>query len=188
MASIGKQYFIGKDFVGELFAAIVYDFPNIITNIKPEQIIPWNKTLEELFDIGLENVRNNYITNVETVEFGSNKDVIYSCETEHLFATNVLFELEKHDGLIGKFGSLVAVPNRSIALIYPINDLKVVGVIKSMCLSVPKLYDNNPGSLTKEIYWYLNNSFVILPYESTRKGVIFSPPDEFITMLNSLSE
>ena len=187
MASIGKQNLVRKEFAGELSVVIVFDFPNTITNIKPEQMESWHKSIDELYAIGIENVRNNYTTKIEAVEFGPDQKVIYSCESEHLFATNILFDMEKQDGLIGKAGSLVAVPNRSLALIYPINDLQVVGVIKSLCLTVPKLCHNNPGSLTSEIYWYRNGKFILLPYESTKTGVSFSPPDEFIAVLNSLS-
>ncbi|MDW7657043.1 MAG: hypothetical protein SCM11_07705 [Bacillota bacterium] len=184
MASVGKLYFIGKEFVGELFAAIVFDLPYTIINIKPEQIKPWNKSINELYGIGLENVRNKYVTSVKAIDHDN--DVLYACEAGHLFATNILFDIERHNLLAGKAGSLIAVPNRCIALIYPINDLKVVGMVKSLCLTVPKLYDNNPGALTKEIYWYMSGNFIMLPYESTRKGVSFSPPDEFIQVLNNL--
>lgn len=49
MASIGKQYFIGKEFAGELFAAIVFDLPYTITNIKPEQIMLKSKNISEQY-------------------------------------------------------------------------------------------------------------------------------------------
>lgn len=181
---VGKENFISRRFTGELFAALVFDLPNTLKIIKPELIELWNKTADELFEIGLGNVRRNYETSVEATEFGPEKDILYVCKAEHFFATNVLFELEKHNGLIGKGGSLVAAPNRNIALIYPINDLRVSVMVNNLCFAVPRLF-NNPGSLTKEIYWYKDGKFISLPYNLDKKKI--NLPEEFIGLLNSLT-
>jgi hypothetical protein len=187
-SSIGKEAYMSREFAGELVAVLVFDLPHTVCNIKPEQAAPWGKTEDELFEAGLDNVRRNYEIKAEAAEFGADGDFIYACEAAHFFATNVLFDLDKHARLVGKGGALVAAPNRHITLVYPICDMKkVVGMINNLCVAVPGIYDNNPGALTKEIYWYKDGRFLPLPYKFDNKRISFYPPEEFVELLNGLA-
>lgn len=186
IASIGGECVMSRGFAGELNAVLVFDFPHTVANIKPEQIAPWGKTSDELFALGLANVRKNYETPIEKMKFGPKGSTIFACEAEHLFVTNVLFDLDMHHGLIGKGGSLIAAPHRNLALIYPINGVEVVQIINRLCATVPGLYGDNPGSLTKEIYWFQNGKFTPLPYDFVKGRISFFPPEEFVELLNSL--
>jgi hypothetical protein len=44
-----------------------------------------------------------------------------------------------------------------------------------------------PGSLTNHVFWYYNNTFINLPYNFD-KGLKVQPPEQFITILNSLDK
>ncbi len=187
LANIGSENFLSKIFAGELLAVIVFDLPHAVVTIKPEQTSTWSKTLDELFEIGLQNVRRNYKTNVEAIKFGPKNEVVYSCESDHFFVPNILFDLKAKDGWIGSGGALVAAPTRNLVLVHPINDLSTIGVINKLFKIVPDIFKSNPGSLTMELYWYTSDQFIMLPYEIDKKEIRFSPPDEFVTLLNSLS-
>ena len=50
----------GKDFAGDIFAMLVFDFPNGVTNIKSEDSEKWGKSLDQLFELGLQNIRRRY--------------------------------------------------------------------------------------------------------------------------------
>lgn len=186
LSATSRDNFISKKIAGELFAVLVFDFPDTIIHIKPTQIEQWNKSVNELFEVGIENVKKNYKLDINVVEFGPEKESLYVCETPHFFAPNIVFELRSHEELIGKGGCLVAIPNRNIALVYPINNLNVVNVVNSLCVTVPNLYDNNPGMLTKEIYWCFEGKITLLPYTIENKKICFTPPVDFIELLNSL--
>jgi hypothetical protein len=45
----------------DLSAIVVFDFPHAVSNLKPETTIQWNKTNEELYEIGLANIRGQII-------------------------------------------------------------------------------------------------------------------------------
>jgi hypothetical protein len=186
--AVGMEHVISRDFAESLHAVLVYDFPSAIENIRPEKSASWNKSLDELFDIGIENVRKNYGFDVKPAELGADKDILYFCETEHFFAPNVLFDIEKHSQIVGKSGSLIAVPTRHLAVIYPINDLNVVRVSNLFFGFVRSIFENNPGSLTQKIYWYHDGNFIHLPYEHENDRIKFFPPQEYLDELNRLAE
>jgi hypothetical protein len=188
MACLGKEYFIGKAFAGELFAAVVYDFPHTIVNVRPEDAQPWGKSVDELLGIGLANVRDNYATPPEAVEFGEEKDCFFVVETPHFFAPNILFELETRPRLLGKGGALAAAPCRNAALVYPIKDMRVLDAIHILVATTARMHENNPGALTREIYWYRRGVFTPIPYKIAEKSIKIAPPQEFVDLLDLLAK
>ena len=78
---------------------IVFDLPEAVTNIKPEQAEKWGRPYEELFKLGLQNIRNNYrvnITNEKFLDFH-----IWFVQSNHFYSPNIVFELHERQGLIG---------------------------------------------------------------------------------------
>lgn len=187
LSAIGTDGVVGKPFSGELHAVLVFGFPHSVINVQPEQILHWGKTKEALMETGLSNVRKNYEIHVEAVELGPEKDRIYLCESNHFFAGNILFDLDSRDGFVGKYGALTAVPNRSTALVYPIEDSRMIQVLNQLFGVVLGIYNDHPGSLSREIYWYRNQQFMPLPYSIENRKVQFYPPDAFIELLNTLA-
>jgi hypothetical protein len=187
LSSIGTDGVVGKPFSGELHAVLVFDFPHSVINVQPEQILHWGKTKEALMETGLSNVRKNYGIHVEAVELGPEKDRIYLCESNHFFTGNILFDLDSRDGFVGKYGALTAAPNRSTALVYPIEDSRMIQVLNQLFGVVLGIYNDHPGSLSREIYWYHNQQFIPLPYSIENRKVQFYPPDAFIKLLNTLA-
>lgn len=186
--AIGFENVIAKPYAGELSVVLIFDFPQTVENVKPEQIVPWGKTSEELFALGLANVLNHHDFPIAPIEIGPQEDTLYTCEAEHVFATNILLDLESHRELIGSGGSLLAAPNRNLALIYPINNLSAVKMIESLCMLVSKIYHESPGAITREIYWYQDGKILPLPCEIKQRSIRFMPPDAFVELLNSLTE
>src|SRR5476651_2581543 len=57
VASVGKNNIVGKDLAGDICAIVVFDLPDSIQTIKPEQIEKWGKDFECLFDLGVKNIK-----------------------------------------------------------------------------------------------------------------------------------
>lgn len=181
LSAIGEEATIRRPLAGEVSAVLVYDLPHVIENIKREDTDKWGKTEDELFAIGIANIKKNYRFEIAEVSF--DKDKILAVETEHFFAPNILLELDKRPELLGKGGAVVAIPTRSLALIYPIQDMKVMAALTMLFNSVPKIFAAGPGSLTKEIYWYHDGQFESLIYTPGKKPG-FTPSDEFLALIN----
>lgn len=178
---LGEEAVIRRPFAGEVFAVLVYDFPQAIQIVPKSDAEKWGKTEEKLYAIGIENIRQNYELTIQEVNIG--EDTLFVVEAEHFFAPNILFELEKNKKLIGKGGAIIGIPTRSLVMIYPIRDMKVIGALNVFFNNVTKFYKNGPGSLTKEIYWYRDGQYETLNYEVGEK-VKFTPSEAFLALLD----
>ena len=178
---MGDDTTVRRPFAGEVFAVLVYDFPHAVNNVTREDVEKWGTPEEELFALGIANIRRNYPLDLEKISIGD--DEVFVVETEHFFAPNILLELEEHEELVGKGGAIVAIPNRHLAIIYPICDWKVLSTLGFFATSIPQFYAQGPGSLTQEIYWYRDNQYEPLNYEPG-KQVKITPSEAFLALLD----
>lgn len=184
VAHVGKENTIGKDFAGDIYSMIVYDFPDSVLSIKPEQIIPWTKTVDELFEIGIANIKAKYPLSITKEAFGEFS--IWFVQAEHFFTPNIVFDIENRQELIGSKGSLIGLPHRHSAIIYPIENLEVVKIINGIIPAIYGMNQEGPGSLSNNLFWYKDKTFTQLPYKIEEGKLQFFPPDNFIELLNEL--
>lgn len=184
VAYVGKENTIGKNFAGDIYSMIVFDFPDSVLSIKPEQTTPWNKTIDELFQIGIENIKLKYPLTITKEVFGEFS--IWFIQGEHFFTPNIVFDIENRQELIGSKGSLIGLPHRHSAIIYPIENLEVVKAINGIIPTVYGMNQEGPGSLSNNLFWYKDNVFTQLPYKIEEGKLQFFPPDNFLELLNEL--
>ena len=183
--AIGQENTIFKKITDDIIALLIFDLPSSIKNIKPEEANMWKIESEELFNLGINNIKTKY--HYEKLEEVINDIRIILIQSEDLFCTNVLFNIESDDDLIGKYGSLVGVPHRHAALIYPIDDLEVVKAINLLIPLIVGMEKEGPGSISNNLLWYYENTFINLPFEYNDKKLDFFPPNKFVDVLNILS-
>ena len=181
---VGKENTIGKDFAGNIYSMIVFDFPYSVSSIKPEQTIAWNKTIDELFEIGISNIKSKYPPIVTKEDIGDCK--IWFIQGDHFFIPNIVFDIENRKELIGSKGSLIGLPDRHSAIIYPIEDLEVLNAINRLIPIIYGMSQKGPGSLSDNLFWYKDNTFTQLPYKLDENKLNFFPPDSFVEFLNEL--
>jgi len=184
VAYIGKENTIGKDFAGDIYSMIVFDFPDSVLSIKPEQTTAWNKTTDELFEIGASNIKSKYPLTITKEAFGEFS--IWFVHGEHFFTPNIVFDIENRKELIGSKGSLVGLPHRHSAIIYPIENLEVVKAINGLIPAIYGMNQEGPGSLSNNLFWYKDKTFTQLPYKIYEGKLQFFPPDNFVSFLNEL--
>jgi hypothetical protein len=186
VAHIGKELTLGKDLAGDIYAMLVFDFPDTIANVQPEQIQSWNKSVDELFEIGKKNIRDKYPINFTKEHFGEFS--IMFGNADHFFVPNIVFEIEDKPELLGFYGSIIGLPHRHSALIYPIENLEVVKAINGIIPAVYRMNQEGPGSLSNKVFWYFNNTFTELSYNLENNKLQFIPPEIFLEMMNKLEE
>ncbi|MDL2284805.1 hypothetical protein LJC19_06665 [Oxalobacter sp. OttesenSCG-928-P03] len=168
----------------DVFAVLVFDLPDAIRNVSPSHVADWGISEDELFRIGIANIRENYPMNITQEDMGEFN--IWFVNNNHFFTANIIYELNDRPELIGSRGSLIGLPHRHSALIYPIEDLGVVAAIQGM---VPALYSMNqegPGPLTPNLFWYRDGVLTHLPHEVRDEKLHFLPPDSFMAMLGEM--
>jgi hypothetical protein len=187
MDSVGQENFIFRPLTKQVVTMLVFDLPDSIKNISPDTIEPWGKTIDELFTLGYENSKESYPFNVEKETFGESD--FWLNHGDHFFAPNIVLSLnEENKHLVGTHGALVGLPHRHIALIYPIENISVLGAINTLIPVIYGMYEEGPGSISNELYWYKDGQLHNLPYEFTEEELNFAPPDDFFDLLNSLEE
>jgi len=182
IATVGKENTVGVDITGDIYAMLVFDLPDSVINIKPEQTEKWNKTKDYLFNLGIANIKDNYSISISEEQF--DKFNIWFVQSDVFFTGNIIFELDKNPKLIGKKGSLIGLPHRHAVLIYPINSLETITTISIL---IPMIYGMNqegPGSLSNNLIWYFNGKFTNLPYKMDNDKLEFSPTESFLDILN----
>jgi len=183
-APIGVENFIDKPVTEDITAVLVFDLPKAVSNIKPVQTIQWNKTNEELFEWGLANARRNNPVKIHTHRIGNHD--IKIVEGVHFFVPNIILDLVNHPELVGSKGSLIGIPNRHAVLVYPIENLEVITAINVLIPTIKGLYQDGPGEISLNLFWYYDNQFTTLPYELSDNTLQFRPTEAFLNVLELL--
>ncbi|TCN60875.1 hypothetical protein [Flavobacterium circumlabens] len=182
---VGKEFAIGKEFEGDIYSMLVFDFPHSIVNIKPEQINKWGKSIDELFEIGLQNIKDKYPLTITKENF--NVFDIWFANSEHFFTPNIVFDLENRKELTGSKGLLIGIPHRHSAIIYPIENLEVIKAINGIFPAIYNMNVEGPGSLSNKVFWYIDGTFTEIPYKMEDGKLQLFPPDNFLKLLNELT-
>lgn len=184
-AVLDAENTMGADFIGDIFAMLVYDLPNTVLNVKPEQAAHWNKPFDELMAIGLQNINQKYPVSIRT-EPVKNAE-IYVADADHFFVPNIAFRMADHPELIGSKGSLAGFPHRHCAIFYPIEHKELFDVTGRIIQIISNLNEEGPGSLSKKLFWYNNGDFMEVPYTITGDELEISPPEAFYQMSDTLN-
>jgi hypothetical protein len=178
---IGKDNIVGKNFAGNIYEVLIFDLPDSVRNVSNTHTASWNKEIDELLKLGIENSKRNYPINIMKQNF--KEFSFWYIEEEHYFVPNVVFDIENRPELIGSKGSLVGLPSRHAAVIYPIESLEVLNVAYKLIQTIYRLNAEGPGSLSNNLLWYNDKTFTDLPYVVNDNKLKFDPPDSFLKML-----
>lgn len=139
----GKDLFVKQDFAGDAFTMLSFDLPQTVINVKPEQMKQWNKQPEELFETGKKNIEKKYSFDFsrETI----NDFDIWFIRDEHHFVPNFVYSLKKYPALNGEYGSLIGVPHRHAAMIYPIETMETIQAVNCLPFILSGMFNEGPG-------------------------------------------
>ena len=182
---VEKEKILGIDFAGDVFKTLIFDLPDSISWITPDQVDKWNKSLDELFEMGIQNIKNKYPLDISQQKFDEFK--IWFIQGDHFFTPNIVFDLNNQQKLIGSKGSLIGIPHRHAVIIYPIENIEVVKAINTLIPVVNGMYEEGPGSVSNNLFWYQNGKFENLPYKIEDNKIQFYPQENFTAMLNTLT-
>src|SRR6218665_245979 len=176
---------IGRAVADGLYAMLVFDLPDSIVGIRPEQTVQWEMTNQELFELGVENIRSRY-------RFRPTRQLLggvgfHLLVEDHHYASNILFDLEKMDALKTDHGILVGVPNRHAVLIHPVTDVKVMRAMNRMIPAIHGMYKDGPGSVSEKLYWLRDGKFTPVPYTIDSENILLDPPESFLDVMAFLS-
>lgn len=185
VGTVGDENVIARKVADDLTALLIFDFPTTVRNLKPDEAAQWDKSHDELFEIGLENIRNNYQSEISREDLG--EVGIWLVNADHFFCTNIVLEMARHPQLQGSSGALVIVPHRHAVISFPIDGLEVIQAVNTLIPVVAGMFAEGPGSISDKLYWYHEGNFTTLPYDISDGKLQFMPPQPFVEMLNSMA-
>ena len=173
-----------QDLEGTL-TVLVFDLPSTIRTVARSMISTWAKSDDDLFQIGIENLRQDMEFDHEKVMMSDELHLnAYIGESYYVAAYSLMVEqIEKG---LGRYGALVGIPHRHMLLTFPIHDIQVLQAINGFLMALPKLYQEGPGSITPNLYWYNQGGYLQLPYAYIDDEIRFSPPQAFLDLIEVL--
>lgn len=179
---------IARPLADDLLAAVVLDLPESVTSVKPEQADAWGVDQDELFERAAAQTRADPDLEVERFEVDRGATVTWAESGSFFAASRVLWPEDLLGAPAGEHGALLAVPNRHLVGAHAIEDLRVVAVVQTMLGFAARRYEAGPGSISPHLYWWRPEGLLRLPGEVDEEAIRFFPPDEFVALLNGLSE
>jgi hypothetical protein len=184
LSYLDDDAYIRKLLADDLSLLLVFDFPHTVINLKPDKAKPWNKTNEQLLEIGLANVRMNYPTKVSAEDISGAR--VWFLQGDHFFAANSLLDLQLYDIPTSPYGYVVAIPHRHATLVYPITTLSLIETLPTLAYIVRGMYNEGPGSISEGLYWLRDGQLTNQPYRLEGNDFEFMPTEAFLDMMNAL--
>ena len=184
-AEVGEQL-IHRTVAEGVEAAVVYDLPSSVRSVAKARTDAWGVTEDDLFRLGLENVAHESPPERRVVEVGGGAH-IEALIGDSFFTTSHALRLEAFLDRPAHHGVLVAMPHRHAVLFHPIRDMRVVSAINGLISMTFGMFQEGPGSLSPHLYWWHHGKLIRLPSEVSANRLTFTPPDEFVAVLNELS-
>ena len=176
---------VRRDLPGTI-SYLVFDLPHSVESVPRELPEKWGKTVDELFALGLANVKASAQPEVEQVEI--QPGVSFTAYTgESFFTASFALMLDSLPDATGEHGTLVAIPHRHMLLVHRIENADCIRAVQHLGVLAVNLDAQGPGSISPNLYWYRNGTFTNLPFRIEGEDFIFRPPPEFMEMLEALS-
>jgi hypothetical protein len=183
-AETSPDSLVSRPMAPGLQAILVVDRPDSIAFVKPELAASWGKPVEELFALGLANVRKQDKPQAGLV----NNSRIHALTGESFFVTTWSLMLDEVFDPIPEHGGLVAIPQSHVVFFMPIVDVSVAPQIGPMLALTDGLFKKGPDAVSPNLYWWRGGNLTHLPGGVTERGVEFTPTDDFLDVLNGLAE
>lgn len=133
---------------------LVLDLPDSVECVLRSDIASWEKSDEELFEIGLKNLREKYKREWER----GPHHFLQITENDNFVTTEALL-LERNKACMGAFGCIFSLPERDLLLCAPISsDIDLEVCLQRMIPLCNELYDAaGELKLSDQIFWHYQN-------------------------------
>jgi hypothetical protein len=139
----------------------------------------WGQPLDELFQLGVKNVRAEKRLHVAKGPPTGGFAVDMLTSGSNYAATHVLF-LEDYlkEGSTG-YGAIVSVPCREVIFRHVIRDASVLAAMQFMHGVTADAHLKGPGSISREIYWWHAGKLELVPTQAVAGKFVIAPGENF---------
>ncbi|MFX0065208.1 MAG: hypothetical protein ACFFC7_23805 [Candidatus Hermodarchaeota archaeon] len=195
-----------RNHIPSLVTALALDFPeHVQTLLQPQSVQALGRSLDELFDIGMANIRdrNRYPVQIAPIKkskafeqvvdhlmlvAGDLVERLMVVTGNHYYVPTYALLFDEYPELVGRFGCLYGIPRRNVLMTYPIEDKEVINAAQKLLRLTEALFYSGPGALSPNMYWYYEKKHYFFHNQQDDKRLIFVPPPEFSQILNEMNE
>ena len=167
-----------------LLTVLVLDFEERFHYIRKDEADLWGVDYDDLFKVALNNISQEDI-DVRKHLFDDRFDVFVLLSGN--FSASISLLISSHlDFAIGKHGSLIGLPTKGTAFIHPITRKDVMDLTTSLYHEMEKFYDEDPGNISMDFYWYDNKGFQMFDSIWNDDGTLtISMPEDLKILFNN---
>ena len=178
------EAFIYRTDLEDLYTVLSFELPNQFVMIRREYIADWRVSDADLFEIA----RQNLTRKLEDIHCrqleAEGATIITMFDRDYSASMAVDFE-NNCSACIGSLGSVVCFPSKGSVLIHPIEEAgefdKAYGWLVEQ---VNEFYDEEPGPLTRNFYWYYAGGFEKFGMEWEDKYLTYHIPEALVRLLS----
>jgi hypothetical protein len=155
---------------------IVLDLPSGIGSLEKKYLDIWKKPESEIYLVAKNNTLKNLGQKFEKAEAAKSGEEFYllSSDTD-LFVTSSILDLKMTNLPIGKFGTLISIPNNTVIVALPLNDKEK---INQFCLSFMGLADymyesKETKPISNNLFWLNGNEILIIDKDLKNKKLTY---------------
>jgi hypothetical protein len=176
---------IFKQLAPELVLALVIDLPKSVMSATRGHLAAWGFSEDMAWSAAEANSKmESYEVLRQATLDGSELLFLIG---ENLYVTSNVLWLNERIDLIDENGALVGIPTRHLLVVLPIRDIGAVKALAGMLSSNRAIYEDGPGSISPELFWWRRGRLTLLPTDASVQPAQFRPPADFVDMLNRLA-
>ncbi|HDQ70704.1 MAG TPA: hypothetical protein ENN19_01255 [Chloroflexi bacterium] len=187
LSSLKHVDIVYREDIAGTVSVLVFDLPNSIIQVSVDDAALWDREIDDLFDVGLQNTWKGAAPDILMEDLGDDVRVAVFQGNSFYIATHALL-LEDYARYVGTYGALVVIPHRHVMVCYPIEDASVIAAVEKLIIITIQMYNEGPGSISPRLYWYEDGRFIDLPYQIADRQLHFAPPERFTAFLNELAD
>ncbi len=161
---------------------LMLDIPGAgFTPVQRRNFTHWNRDINEIFDIAKANINKQPVQKINQA-IGA---LIQSGD----YASSYVLDLDRNSPeLNGEWGTVVAIPNKSVAHVYKISKGKAIDLVKYIEHTKPTIdeeFNRHPQQISNQFFWYYKGKFVRINVTAEKSGKINVTPPAALMALTS---
>ncbi|MGJ1322459.1 MULTISPECIES: hypothetical protein [Sphingobacterium] len=179
-----NEDFVYQKSYPNLLTFLVFDFEDQFHYVEKSKVHLWEVDEIQLFEIAKNNLRKEEIE-IKQYTYEDKYDVFVLLNGDFSSSYTLLIEQDL-DFTIGQFGTLIALPTKGTAFLYPISEADILDVIVTIYPTVEQCFDEDPGNITLDFFWYFNGNYECFIKEKNDDGTMsISTPKKLAKLLNN---
>lgn len=169
-------------------SVLVIDLPRAVATVSPDLLPSWGRSVDEVLQLALEQTLRECAIEWELVDLGGGAAPLHLAAADHFFVATHALRLSPRPELLGRHGTMVAVPDRHTLLALPLQDAAALVTLNRMIGLAFDRCAKGVGSLSPQLYWLRpDGTYQVQCSELANGKLLFLPTPELVAALDQLA-